>query len=226
MMPGFRIAIAGLPPLAGFFSKDEILWKTFASGHTILWVLAVVAAFLTATYMFRLLYMAFFGERRSAAAGEGHHAGHGHPHGDHAAPQPGAAYGSGHGARLHDAPPAMAIALVVLAIGSVVAGFVGVSNMLERDGRRFTVRPEKIRLLADGQQAEAGEKTESGVLREVVYLGSVTRYIVDLDAGGVLTVVRQNVGDVEEERGRRVQLAWRPGHTYVIEGRGEKEGNE
>jgi NADH-quinone oxidoreductase subunit L len=99
------IAIAGLPPLAGFFSKDEILWKTFASGHTILWFLGVVAAFLTATYMFRLLYMAFFGERRAAGGG-------------------------GHGEHLHDAPPAMAIALVVLAIGSVIAGFVGVPHAL------------------------------------------------------------------------------------------------
>ena len=107
-----------------------------------------------------------------------------------------------------------------------VAGFVGVSNMLERDGRRFTVRPEKIRLLAEGQQAEAGETTENGVLREVVYLGSVTRYIVELDAGGVLTVVKQNVGDMDEERGRRVQLAWRPEHTYEIVERGEREGNE
>jgi len=106
-----------------------------------------------------------------------------------------------------------------------VAGFVGVSNMLERNGRRFTVRPEKIRLLADGQQPEAGEETESGVLREVVYLGSVTRYIVELHAGGVLTVVRQNVDDTNEERGRRVQLAWRPEHTYVIEERGEREGD-
>ncbi|HET9368611.1 MAG TPA: NADH-quinone oxidoreductase subunit L, partial [Vicinamibacterales bacterium] len=59
------VAIAGIPPLAGFFSKDEILWKTFAGGHTVLWVLAVATAFLTATYMFRLLYMTFFGERRT-----------------------------------------------------------------------------------------------------------------------------------------------------------------
>ncbi len=107
-----------------------------------------------------------------------------------------------------------------------VAGFVGVSNMLERNGRRFTVRPEKIRLLAEGDQPEAGEESESGVLREVVYLGSVTRYIVELDAGGLLTVVKQNVGDMAEERGRPVQLAWRPEHTYVIEQRGEREGNE
>ena len=105
-----------------------------------------------------------------------------------------------------------------------VAGFVGVSNLLERDGRRFTVRPEKIRLLAEGEAAQPGEQTENGVLREVVYLGSVTRYIVDLDAGGVLTVVRQNVGDSEEERGRPVVLAWQPQHTYVV--KREREGNE
>jgi NADH-quinone oxidoreductase subunit L len=56
------IAIAGIPPLAGFFSKDEILWKTWESGHTVLWFVALIAAFLTATYMFRLLYLTFFGQ--------------------------------------------------------------------------------------------------------------------------------------------------------------------
>ena len=58
------IAIAGMPPLAGFFSKDEILFKTFANGHRIMWVIGVVTAFLTATYMFRLVFLTFFGERR------------------------------------------------------------------------------------------------------------------------------------------------------------------
>jgi NADH-quinone oxidoreductase subunit L len=118
------VAIAGIPPLAGFFSKDEILWKTFSSGHTILWALAVVTAFLTAFYMFRLLYLAFFGERRVAPeTRDPHHGGHGGHggHGDHA----------GHGGNhLHDAPSAMAIALVVLAIGSVVAGFIGIPHAL------------------------------------------------------------------------------------------------
>jgi putative spermidine/putrescine transport system ATP-binding protein len=98
-----------------------------------------------------------------------------------------------------------------------VAGFVGVSNLLERGGRRFTVRPEKIRMLVPGDAPGAGIETESGVLREVVYLGSVTRYIVELDAGGVLTVVKQNVGDTEEQRGQPVQLAWRPEHTFTIQ---------
>ncbi len=118
------LAIAGLPPLAGFFSKDEILWKTFAGGHTVLWGLAVVAAFLTATYMFRLLYLAFFGERRHPAAAA---AGHAAP-GDHGGGSGQA--GAAHAGPLHDAPPAMAIALVVLAIGSGVAGFIGVPHAL------------------------------------------------------------------------------------------------
>ena len=107
-----------------------------------------------------------------------------------------------------------------------VAGFVGVSNVLEREGERFTVRPEKIRMLADGEAPAAGDERERGVVREVVYIGLVTRYIVDLDAGGTLTVVRQNVessGDSQSERGRLVTLAWRPEHMYVIE---EREGEE
>jgi putative spermidine/putrescine transport system ATP-binding protein len=107
-----------------------------------------------------------------------------------------------------------------------VAGFVGVSNLLERGGRRFTVRPEKIRLLGEHETPQPGDEHEAGEIREVVYVGSVTRYVVDLAAGGALTVVRQNLEgfaqDADEQRGRSVQLAWRPEHTYVIE-QGEKE---
>jgi NADH-quinone oxidoreductase subunit L len=112
------LAIAGVPLLSGFFSKDEILGKTFASGHTVLWAIALLTAFLTATYMFRLLYLAFFGERR--AAPEAAHGPDDHGHG--------AGASSRH--HLHDAPPAMAIVLVVLAIGSVLAGYVGVPESL------------------------------------------------------------------------------------------------
>jgi putative spermidine/putrescine transport system ATP-binding protein len=101
-----------------------------------------------------------------------------------------------------------------------VAGFVGVSNVLERDGRRFTIRPEKIRMSGD----DAGEG-EPGVIREVVYVGAVTRYVVDLDAGGELVVVRQNLETSSQEalaeQGKRVRLSWRPEHTYEIE---KKEG--
>jgi putative spermidine/putrescine transport system ATP-binding protein len=108
-----------------------------------------------------------------------------------------------------------------------VAGFVGVSNMLERDGQRFTVRPEKIRLLWEGEPEESGSHVESGRIRDVVYVGMVTRYIVDLEQGGELVVVRQNLettsADVVEAQGRAVRIGWRPEHTYTIEGRGETE---
>jgi putative spermidine/putrescine transport system ATP-binding protein len=100
-----------------------------------------------------------------------------------------------------------------------VAGFVGVSNVLERDGRRFTVRPEKILMVDEG----AGDG-EPGTVREVVYVGMVTRYVVDLDTGGELVVVRQNLETSSQEalaeQGKRVRLSWRPEHTYVI----DKEG--
>ncbi len=136
------IAIAGIPPLAGFFSKDEILWKTFSTGHPVLWGLAVLAAFLTATYMFRLLYMTFFGTSRAAHAPSTEHADPHHAPStthslSHSAPASAKATAGKHDSHsapgtthLHDAPPAMAIALVVLAIGSVLAGFFGVPHAL------------------------------------------------------------------------------------------------
>src|SRR4051812_32035857 len=103
------LAIAGVPGLAGFFSKDEILWQTFAHGHTVLWALAVLTAFLTATYMFRLLYLTFFGTRRAAvSAGHAPAAVHHAPQSVHGADpghEPPAAHGAAH---LHDAPAAMA----------------------------------------------------------------------------------------------------------------------
>jgi putative spermidine/putrescine transport system ATP-binding protein len=101
-----------------------------------------------------------------------------------------------------------------------VAGFVGVSNVLERGGRRITIRPEKIHMSETGSG-------EPGVVREVVYVGSVTRYLVDLDSGGELVVVRQNLelssDEVQAARGRHVRLAWKPEHTYELpkEGTGQ-----
>jgi putative spermidine/putrescine transport system ATP-binding protein len=101
-----------------------------------------------------------------------------------------------------------------------VAGFVGVSNVFEGDGQRITIRPEKIHL-----NDESGPG-EPGTVREVVYVGSVTRYLVDLDAGGELVVVRQNLEatsqDVLEARGKRVRLEWKPEHTYALPKEGEQ----
>jgi putative spermidine/putrescine transport system ATP-binding protein len=101
-----------------------------------------------------------------------------------------------------------------------VAGFVGVSNVLERSGKKFTVRPEKIRMHFD----EAGDG-ELGRIRDVVYVGMFTRYVVELDSGGELTVVKQNLETSSQEalesRGRRVRLEWRPEHTFEIQRGGE-----
>jgi NADH-quinone oxidoreductase subunit L len=143
------LAIAGVPGLAGFFSKDEILFRTFSSGHTLLWSVGLLTSLLTAIYMFRLVFLAFHGPSRSASAP---HAGDPHDAHTHDAPAPGtAAPGTQHpapgtqhpapdtrhpapahadGAHLHDAPPAMAIALIVLAVGSVVAGYAGLPGVL------------------------------------------------------------------------------------------------
>ena len=99
-----------------------------------------------------------------------------------------------------------------------VAGFVGTSNLLERDGRRVTIRPEKIRLL---DAADDAPGSVAGAVAEVVYLGSVTRYVVELDEGGTLVALRQNAdtsaGEALAARGRRVRLAWSPQHAMTLE---------
>jgi putative spermidine/putrescine transport system ATP-binding protein len=101
-----------------------------------------------------------------------------------------------------------------------VAGFIGVSNLLERGGRRFTIRPEKVRLLGPGETPPADAHVERGRVEEVVYLGVLTRYSVALEAGGVLTVARQNLetaaADVAQEQGREVAVAWRDDQTFEI----------
>jgi putative spermidine/putrescine transport system ATP-binding protein len=100
-----------------------------------------------------------------------------------------------------------------------VAGFVGVSNVLEREGRKFTVRPEKIRLLEPAAPA-GGLRVEAGRVADVAYAGMITRYRVALDAGGELQVVRQNLetssAEALESAGRNVQVGWSPAHEYVI----------
>jgi NADH-quinone oxidoreductase subunit L len=103
------LAITGVPGLSGFFSKDEILFRTYTAGYTALWALGLLTALLTAIYMFRLVFLAFHGERTELPTGSTGPPGH-----------------------LHDAPPAMALALIVLAVGSVLAGYVKIGGRFER----------------------------------------------------------------------------------------------
>ncbi|HVY77302.1 MAG TPA: ABC transporter ATP-binding protein [Solirubrobacterales bacterium] len=102
-----------------------------------------------------------------------------------------------------------------------VAGFVGVSNLLERDGSRFTIRPEKVQLV-DPAAPPNGLRTERGRIAAVAYAGMVTRYTVALDAGGELQVIRQNVEgasvEAPSEQGREVIVGWRPEHTVAVRG--------
>jgi NADH-quinone oxidoreductase subunit L len=125
MMIG-TLAIAGIPIFAGFFSKDEILFRTFLVS-TPLWALAVLTALMTAFYMYRLMSMTFLGAYRGPAwehttpAGLDHaQAGHGHSQDDHRH-----GHGPWHGP--HESPSSMTYPLMALAVGAIVAGFVGIS---------------------------------------------------------------------------------------------------
>ena len=124
------IAIAGVPGLAGFFSKDEILFETYTTGHMVLWIVGMLTSLLTAIYMFRLVFLAFHGERapepeRPEHPEEEEPAAHAA-----GATQPTHQAHATHPTHLHDAPPAMAVALVVLAVGSVVAGYANLPPVL------------------------------------------------------------------------------------------------
>ncbi|MBI5183661.1 MAG: NADH-quinone oxidoreductase subunit L [Nitrospinae bacterium] len=93
------LAIAGIPPFAGFFSKDEILWKALTKGNILLWGIGALGGFITAFYMFRLIFMTFWGESRVDKEVARH---------------------------LHESPMNMTIPLIILAILSTIGGFVGI----------------------------------------------------------------------------------------------------
>ena len=94
------LALCGVPPFAGFFSKDEILWSAWSAtqGSPLLWAVGSLASFLTAFYMFRLIFMTFFGSSRVSAQLQHH---------------------------IHEPPASMSVVLAILALGSVVTGFIG-----------------------------------------------------------------------------------------------------
>ena len=110
-----------------------------------------------------------------------------------------------------------------------VASFVGTSNLLEGESAQrvvgtpgiYSIRPEKIRVLKESAEADQPDHaTATGTVAEVVYLGDATRFLVDLDAGGRLTAVQQNLEtsaeDVAAYRGARVRLQWHHRHTVQV----------
>ena len=98
------LAISGIPMFSGFFSKDEILWKSFSSqyGHPVFWVIGVVTAVLTAFYMFRLIYLTFYGKERMSKEVKSH---------------------------IHESPKSMTIPLTILAVLSVIGGYIGMPHI-------------------------------------------------------------------------------------------------
>ncbi len=97
------LAISGIFPFAGFFSKDEILWSAWANGHSVIWLLGLITAGLTAFYMFRLIFLTFFGAERFSDEARHH---------------------------LHESPASMTLPLTVLAVLSVIGGLVGLPAWL------------------------------------------------------------------------------------------------
>src|SRR5215470_3390681 len=131
------LAISGVPLLSGFFSKDEILWRTWSTGALpnnwgkALWVVAAITAVITAVYMTRLMVMTFWGRERFTETRNDHHAGAGHASSGHGG-------GHGHHGRPHESGWLMTMPLIILAILSIAGGYVGVpaalggSNKFER----------------------------------------------------------------------------------------------
>ena len=110
------LAIAGIPPLAGFWSKDEILWKAYQVSW-VYWLVGLITAFITSFYMFRLLYMTFFGDYRGVQVDAHGHGSHGHDEHGHGEP--------------HESPMVMLVPLMILALLSLVGGLVAIGDRFE-----------------------------------------------------------------------------------------------
>jgi NADH-quinone oxidoreductase subunit L len=152
------LAIAGIPGLAGFFSKDEILWQAFSSehGHFLLWLIGAIVAGMTSFYMFRLLFMTFFGES----------------HVDHHTE-----------AHIHESPKRMTVPLMVLAVGSILAGYIGLPKWLGPNYFEHWLEPVfeplKIAGAAAAEHAEHSASLEigmAGVSVAIAVIGFLVAY--------------------------------------------------
>ncbi len=173
-------AIAGIPPFAGFFSKDEILWRAYQASW-VYWFIGLFTAFLTSFYMFRLWFMTFFGEYRGIA--EAHEeAAHDLTHDDMRAGAP-APHGHGHGhGGIHESPRVMVIPLVVLAVLSLTGGWIGVPGSLGGSNRfdkflgpvfhsTVAAGAEGHGLVAEPEKEAEGPEPHTGHATELIFTG-------------------------------------------------------
>jgi NADH-quinone oxidoreductase subunit L len=162
--------IAGFPPLAAFFSKDEILWKAYSSpyGSWVYWLIGVITALLTSFYMFRLWFLTFFGDYRGGDRNDvAHRSAGAHGADDHAD------HGHGHGP--HESPWVMLGPLVILAILSFAGGWIGIGGRFEH----FLAPVFQSSAGRELAQATAGEAASSGT-ETLLMLISVSAAIVGL----------------------------------------------
>ncbi|MGE5437554.1 MAG: NADH-quinone oxidoreductase subunit L [Syntrophothermus sp.] len=116
------LAISGIPPLSGFFSKDEILWYSYTNGSIILWIVGVITSMMTAFYMFRLYILTFEGKERFNLHKENYH-----PH--HSKKIEPETVDTHHSTLPHESPKLMTIPLIVLAALSIIGGFIGIPEL-------------------------------------------------------------------------------------------------
>lgn len=163
------LAIAGIPGLSGFFSKDEILWKSFSSdyGSPIIWGIGLFTALLTAFYMFRLVFLTFYGEPRMDEHVKHH---------------------------LHESPKMMTVPLVILAVLSIIGGWVGIPHVLG-GGNHFEkfLKPVMGSMQHGGESghalASAGHDSSTEM---VLMIGSVVLILVAIYAAYYLYM--KNIG--------------------------------
>jgi NADH-quinone oxidoreductase subunit L len=178
------VAIAGIPGLAGFFSKDEILWQTYSSpkGSQLLWFIGLATAALTAFYMWRLMNMTFYGESRVKPEVAAH---------------------------VHESPAAMTVPLVILAIGSVVAGWLGTPKAWTIFGEAWRGFPNWLQPVFASAAVEAAKEGEHSASTEWILMGlSVAIAIIGISLARYLYCIKTEIPG-------RIQARCRPLHTVL-----------
>ncbi|HXS96794.1 MAG TPA: NADH-quinone oxidoreductase subunit L [Candidatus Limnocylindrales bacterium] len=165
------VAIAGIPGLAGFFSKDEILWQAYSSpqGSTILWFVGLATAAMTAFYMWRLMNMTFYGKSRVSPEVESH---------------------------IHESPAAMTVPLVLLAAGSVLAGWLGTPKAWTIFTDAWRGFPNWLAPAFASAAAEAAKEGEASASTEWILMGlSVAIAVIGISLARYFYCVKTELPD-------------------------------